>query len=321
MSEQIESFFWSCVQPIKGLLDDPSITEVSVNGSDGVVWLAGQGGRSKADVILPAANVKAAIKALARINSRDAHKNSEDAVISQKFGEFRVTGILNPVSYKGDAITIRKHTLSNITLDEMVGSGTMLAWQAEKIKEIMQVAGNTLVAGGTGAGKTTVINAMAEFIPEHERIVVIEDGVELLINTPNNIRLLEHKIANITTEKLLHASLRLTPDRIVVGEIRKKEEAATFLDILNAGHDGCMSTIHANSAALALMRFDSLVQDMTGSSIESIRGRTASTLQYVIHFKKDKRTHKRSLTSIIKITGIKHGEYELETITEDSIIE
>jgi len=315
METSAEKVFRIAIAPFQHLLDDPTITEINVNG-DGPddVWVSGMGGRRQIDIVVNKGFVRAAINALATHTKRDANSNSEDAFISQKFGNLRVTGILSPISYKGDALAIRKHTVSVITLDDMVSGGGIDESAKEMMIHIVESGANFLVAGGTDAGKTTVLNAMLAHVPPRERVITIEDGVELNIVAKNNLRLLENKSSNVTVEKLLHGVLRTSPDRAICGEIRKKEEAVNFLDVMNSGHEGCCSTIHANSCQRALLRLERLLLQSGEPSQESARIGIASLIEYIIHFKKDKADSRRYLTGIINIKDYTKGDYVLETI-------
>jgi len=309
-----EALFWASISQLRALIEDPDITEIAINGDEPYVFTSGVGGRKKHDIKIDQAQIEVAIKTLAHFNEKDATKKS-DSIISQKIGDLRVTGVLAPVSYKGHLLRIRKHTMSDMSLDDMVANSSITESQKLKLIEIVEMGANFLVAGGTASGKTTSLNAMLAYIPQHESIVCIENGIELKIKSIDNTRLLEFPEYGIGCDTLLHTTLRLSPDRIIVGELRKPDEAATFLDVMGAGHDGCTATIHANSARLTLMRFDSMVASKVQDSILSIRSRTASVLEYVVHFHKDKRTHKRCLSGIVKVVGLdKNGEYILEDV-------
>lgn len=315
MLSQIENVFSSAIAPIRHLLDDPSITEVHVNGDgEDDVWVSGKGGRRKILSDLNRKFVRAAINAIAALTNRNASGSSDDAFISQKFENFRVTGILSPVSYKGDALAIRKHSVSIITLDDLLAFGTIDQQAKDLMIEIVTSGANFIVCGGTDSGKTTLLNAMLAYIPSNERVITVEDGIELNIRAENNLRLLENKSDGITVERLLHGVLRASPDRVICGEIRKKEEAVNFLDVLNSGHEGCCSTIHANSARRGLLRLERLLIQAGEPSQESARIGIASLIEYVIHLKKEKADSRRYLTSIIKIEDYANGNYVYQTI-------
>lgn len=309
-----EALFFASIKALKDILDDPDVTEVAINGDEPFLFTSGKGGRKKHDIHINQHMVLGAIKTLARYNDKDAN-NKAEAIVSQKIGDFRVTGVLSPVSYKGHVLRIRKHTMSDMSLDDMVLAGNITRDQQAILIDIVESGANYLVSGSTAAGKTTVLNAMLAHIPPFESVITIENGVELKIKCIDNTRLLEYPEYGIGGDTLLQTCLRLTPDRIIVGEIRKPIEAATFLEVMGAGHDGCASTIHANSAEKTLMRFESLVSSHVNDSLLSIRIRIASVMNYVVHFHKDKRTHKRSLSGIVKIADVSsNGEYVLERI-------
>lgn len=189
----------------------------------------------------------------------------------------RVNVVLEPVSIKGPAVTIRKFSEKAMTVEDLIGFGTFTAEIAEFMKKMVEDRRNIFISGGTGSGKTTLLNVLSNFIPSDERVVTIEDSAELKIRSIENLVSLECRQANvegeneITIRDLIRTSLRMRPDRIVVGEVRGKE-AVDMLQAMNTGHDGSLSTGHANSAADMLTRLETMVlmgEDIPLAAIKS----------------------------------------------------
>jgi pilus assembly protein CpaF len=205
----------------------------------------------------------------------------------------------------GIVLTIRKFNPKQFGIEELLSRGSMTEAVATRLKTALLGRQNVLIAGATGCGKTTLLNALSNLIPKQERVLVIEDTAEINIEIPNLVRLEARReqggLPAITIRELLRASLRHRPDRILLGEIRGAE-AFDLLQLLNTGHSGTISTVHANSAAQALNRFTSCVLE---SGIElpyrAIKSNIAETLNILLHL--DRRPGRRFVSEVVEISG------------------
>lgn len=230
----------------------------------------------------------------------------------------RVNVVLEPISIKGPAVTIRKFSEKAMTVEDLIGFGTFTAEIAEFMKKMVEDRRNIFISGGTGSGKTTLLNVLSNFIPSDERVVTIEDSAELKIRSIENLVSLECRQANvegeneITIRDLIRTSLRMRPDRIVVGEVRGKE-AVDMLQAMNTGHDGSLSTGHANSAADMLTRLETMVLMGEDIPLAAIKKQIASALDVIIHLRRMP-DGSRKVVEITKIGGVVNGEIELTPV-------
>lgn len=230
----------------------------------------------------------------------------------------RVNVVLEPVSIKGPAVTIRKFSEKAMSVEDLIGFGTFTAEIAEFMKKMVEDRRNIFISGGTGSGKTTLLNVLSNFIPSDERVVTIEDSAELKIRSIENLVSLECRQANvegeneITIRDLIRTSLRMRPDRIVVGEVRGKE-AVDMLQAMNTGHDGSLSTGHANSAADMLTRLETMVLMGEDIPLAAIKKQIASALNVIIHLRRMP-DGSRKVVEITKIGGVVNGEIELTPV-------
>lgn len=249
----------NALAPLSDLLDDPLVQEIEVNGPDNV-WVerAGSNQEKEHSIKISDVQIKTAVHLLGRLNGKDAKAGCRDGIIDARMEGFRIAAALQPTSVHGSSICIRKHNPLVLSLDDYVQKGSFSPEIAEFIRRAIHDHKNILIAGGTSSGKTTFANAMIAEIPPHERVVTIEDTPELKVKAPNWVSFEANEQSNISSRDLVRLSLRYRPDRIIVGEIRAGE-AYDLLDAANTGHDGVMSTIHANSSFDALSRLETLV--------------------------------------------------------------
>ena len=217
----------------------------------------------------------------------------------------RVAAVIRPCSLQGVTLTIRKFNAKHFQIEDLIRIGTITQEVADVLKQAVIGRQNILISGGTGTGKTTLLNILANFIPEHERILVIEDTAEIQITTPNLVRFEARReqdgLPAVTIRDLLKASLRHRPDRILLGEIRGAE-AFDLLQLLNTGHSGTISTVHANSAQQALSRFTSCVlQSNVELPYRAIKSNIADSLNLLIHV--ERRSGRRFLSELLRIEG------------------
>lgn len=219
----------------------------------------------------------------------------------------RVNIVLPPIALNGPIITIRKFPQNKMTIDKLIEYGALTEEAADFLKILVKSKYNIFVSGGTGSGKTTFLNALSNFIPEDERIITIEDSAELQISGVKNIVKLEVRQANsegenaITIRDLIKSSLRMRPDRIIVGEVRG-EEAIDMLSSLNTGHDGSMSTGHANSPKDMLNRLETMVLMGMDMPVSAIRNQIASGIDIIVHLGR-MRDKSRKVLEVVEVIG------------------
>lgn len=237
----------------------------------------------------------------------------------------RVNVVLPPISLKGAIVTIRKFSKTPMTVDMLLKYKSITPEVAEKLQILVRARYNIFICGGTGCGKTTFLNAISNYIPHDERVITIEDSAELQIEGVDNLVTLESRNANssgsgeISIRDLIKSSLRMRPDRIIVGEVRGGE-ALDMLQAMNTGHDGSLSTGHANSVKDMMSRLETMVlQGAAGLPLEAIRQQIGSALDIVI-FLSRLRDKSRKTMEITEVLGLKDGEIQLNplwTFVED----
>src|SRR5437879_561011 len=273
--------------PLDGLLHDRSVSEIMVNGPD-QVFIERRGVLAKAEVRFEDENqLLETIRRMVATTVR--HIDGLNPMVDARLPDgSRVNAIIRPAAIHGAALTIRKFKDAVLGMDDLTREGSLSPAMAEFLKAAVLGRINVLVSGGTGSGKTTTLNVVARFIPHNQRVITIEDAAELQIDHPHVIAL-EHRPPNVegkgelTIRQLLRNSLRMRPDRILVGEVRGAE-ALDMLQAMNTGHDGSMSTIHSNSARDALSRLETMVM-MASIDIpfEAVRAQIASAVNLIVH--------------------------------------
>lgn len=274
------------LRPIAPLLEDPDITEIMVNGSQRV-FIERRGLLTEVHgVSVDERNLMVAVKNIARALGDDI--SEERPILDSRLPDgSRVAAVLPPCSVGGTTLTIRKFQTHFFTAEELVRIGTLPETVLLAVRDAIRRRRNVLLSGGTSTGKTTLLNALTAFIPEGDRVVVIEDTAELQIDRPNLVRFEARRaqghLPAVTIRELLRATLRHRPDRIILGEVRGGE-AFDLLQALNTGHAGSLSTIHANSAEQALARFAScVVQSGVELPYQAVRYQMADAIDLVLH--------------------------------------
>lgn len=231
----------------------------------------------------------------------------------------RVNVVLHPISLHGHAMTIRRFSKEPMSVERLIEYGSLTSEVAHKLECLVKARYNIVVSGGTGSGKTTFLNALSNYIPKDERLITIEDSAELQIVGIDNLISLETRNANssgageITIRELIKSSLRMRPDRIVVGEVRG-EEALDMLQAMNTGHDGSLSTAHANSSRDLISRLSTMVlQGAAGLPLEAIKQQIASAVDIIIHLSR-LRDHSRKVMEISEVVGYENGEVVLNPL-------
>jgi pilus assembly protein CpaF len=302
---------------LQPLLDDERITEVMVNRYD-EIFIERDGRLMKTDVkFRRPEDLEDVIQLIASQVNRVVNTSSPIVDARLKDGS-RVNIVLPPVSLNGPTLTIRKFPAKSPDLAELTRRG-MLSEQASDVLAKLVAAGyNVFISGGTGTGKTTLLNALSGCIPRHERVITIEDSAELKLLHLTNLVRLETRNANmegkgeITIRHLIRTALRMRPDRIIVGEIRGGE-AIDMLQAMNTGHDGSISTGHANSAADMLSRLETMVLSDAQLPIPVIRKQIGAAIDILIHIER-LRDHSRRVTEICEVCGVEDGEILLNPL-------
>ena len=307
----------TALNPIACFLDDPLVQEIEINGPDNV-WVERSGIQIRENVQVTEGQIRTAIQILGRLSNKDARGGTKDGIIDSRMPGFRIAAALPPTSVLGPSICIRKHNPVLLRLEDYVQAGGFDEAVAGLLRKIIAEHKNILIVGGTSSGKTTFANALIAEISESERVLTIEDTPELKVNVPNWVSLESNVQQQITTRDLVRLSLRFRPDRIVVGEIRGGE-AYDFLDAANTGHDGVISTIHANSSFDALSRFETLIlRSGENWPHEAICRQIARTIDYVLYM--ERRRGKRMLCEVLELKdydiNTKKYEYEMKFLAK-----
>ncbi|MDR1462259.1 MAG: CpaF family protein, partial [Azoarcus sp.] len=303
--------------PLEPLLDDDSVTEIMVNAFD-QIFIERAGKIVKSPISFT--DDRAVISAIERIVAPIGRKIDESSPLVDarlKDGS-RVNAVIPPLALKGPSITIRKFPKRRLYGEDLLKFGTLDEAMLEFLSFCVRQAKNIIISGGTGSGKTTLLNILSNFIPAADRIVTVEDAAELRLHQPNLVSL-EARPANsegkgaIPIRELVKNCLRMRPDRIVVGECRGGE-ALDMLQAMNTGHDGSLTTAHANSSRDMLSRLETMVL-MAGMElpITAIREQIASAIQLIVQQTRFK-CGSRKITAITEVTGVESGRIQLQDI-------
>ena len=290
------------LKPIEHLILDDSISEVMVNGPDRIFIEKAGFVEQVQGVTLGEKSLLVAVKNIARRLGDDVSE-SKPILDSRLPDGSRVAAVIPPCSVSGVTLTIRKFNSRHFALEDLIRTGTLDQPLANRLEDYVLKRKNVLITGGTGTGKTTLVGLLAKFIPDDERILLIEDTAELQLHQANLVRFEARREQNglpaIAIRDLLKASLRHRPDRIILGEIRGGE-AFDLLQLLNTGHAGTLSTIHANSAKQGLARFTSCVlQSGVELPYRAIKANIADSLNVVVHI--ERRPGRRFIAEVLEI--------------------
>ena len=303
---------------LQELLEDDSVTEIMVNGPSHIfVERNGQIKRLPAEFESGEKLLQVIGQIVAGCNRT---VNEASPIVDARLpGGSRVNVVLYPIALNGPVLTIRRFSNTPMTMDRLKGYGAISQEAVEFLIKAAQARYNILISGGTGSGKTTFLNALSQYIPADERVITIEDSAELQLWAVENLIRMETRNANmeggkvITIRDLIKASLRMRPDRIVVGEVRGAEALDMIGSAMNCGHDGSMSTAHANSAADMLVRLETMILMGVELPVGAIRRQIASGIDLVVHLGR-LRDKSRKVLEITEIAGMQGEEIELNPI-------
>ena len=305
-----------------GLLDsimsDDSITEVMINGPDNI-FIEQKGRLFKLDKHFESQRrLEDIIQRIVGLAGREV--NQANPICDTRLPDgSRVNVVLPPIALCGPTLTIRKFSKSPMTIERLIKYGSITEEIAKKLELLVKAKYNIFISGGTGSGKTTFLNALSNYIPKDERVITIEDSAELQIKGVENLVSLETRNANasgagqVTIRDLIKSSLRMRPERIIVGECRGGE-ALDMLQAMNTGHDGSLSTGHANSTEDMLSRLETMVlQGASGLPLEAIRQQIASAVDIIIYLSR-LRDKSRKTMEITEVVGYENGKIILNPI-------
>lgn len=305
-----------------GLLDsiisDDTITEVMINGPQNI-FIEQSGRLFKLDKEFESQRrLEDIIQRIVGLAGREV--NQANPICDTRLPDgSRVNVVLPPIALCGPTITIRKFSKTPMTIEKLIQYGSLTQDIADKLEMLVKAKYNIFISGGTGSGKTTFLNALSNYIPKDERVITIEDSAELQITGVDNLVSLETRNANasgsgqITIRDLIKSSLRMRPERIVVGEVRGGE-ALDMLQAMNTGHDGSLSTGHANSTEDMLSRLETMVlQGAAGLPLEAIRQQIASAVDIIIHLSR-LRDKSRKTMEITEVVGYENGKIILNPL-------
>jgi pilus assembly protein CpaF len=292
------------LRPIQHLILDPDISEIMVNGPERIFIEKDGYVQAVPGVKLTPESLIVAVKNIARRLGDDISE-AKPILDSRLPDGSRVAAVIPPCSIHGVALTIRKFNSHRFEMKDLIDVGTLTPELAAQLAEYVAQRKNILICGGTSTGKTTLANLLMGFIPDHERIVLIEDTAEIQIHKENIVRFEARREQNglpaVTIRDLLKATLRHRPDRIIVGEIRGGE-AFDLLQLLNTGHSGTLSTVHANSAAQGISRFTACVlQSGIDIPYRAIKANIADSLNVVLQM--ERRQGLRCVSEVTEIRG------------------
>ena len=318
--EQLEHLLFNSLRKydaIQELLEDPEVTEIMVNGASHIFY------EKKGKLFQSQTHFSSeqklgdVIQQMAGNSNRMVNEASPIVDTRLEDGS-RVNIVLSPISIDGAAVSIRKFPQTPILMEDLIRIGSITEEAAAFLKVLVTAGYNIFISGGTGSGKTTFLNALSQYIPREERIITIEDSAELrLVDKPNLVRLetrnqMFEGVKPITIRDLIRTALRMRPERIVVGECRG-EEALDMLQAMNTGHDGSLSTGHANSCQDMMSRLETMVLMGMELPLAAVRSQIASGLDILVHLGR-MRDKSRKVLAITEVIGMQEGEIVLRDL-------
>ena len=302
---------------LQNIIDDDDVTEIMINGTDRI-FIERNGRIFRYDEVFSSKERLDDLiqQMVSKVNRR---VNEASPIADSRLSDgSRVNVVLEPVALDGPAVTIRKFPKETINMDKLIEFDSLTEEVAEFLSMLVVSGYNIFISGGTGSGKTTFLNALSGYIPKDERIITIEDSAELQIKGIGNLVRLEARQENseggngVDIRQLIRAALRMRPDRIIVGEVRGGE-ALDMLQAMNTGHDGSLSTGHANSPRDMLIRLETMVLMGVDMPLPAIRGQISAGIDVIIHLGR-LRDRSRRVLEIVEVLGIKNNEIETNTL-------
>ncbi len=291
---------------LQELIEDPDITEIMVNGPNNI-FVEKNGIVCKTDLVFESVErLQSIIQQIVSFSNRRVNEMTPITDARLKDGS-RVNIVLNPIAMDGPIVTIRKFQNAPLSIDRLIQLESITRDAAEFLEKLVISGYNIFVSGGTSSGKTTFLNVLSNYIPKDQRVITIEDSAELSLIGVDNLVRLEMRQANlegtgeITIRDLIHSSLRMRPDRLVIGEIRGPE-ALDMLQAMNTGHDGCMSTGHGNSANDMLERIATMALTAVNIPLNAIKSQIASAIDIIVHLGRTNSKGRR----VLEISEIDH---------------
>lgn len=312
--EQLEHLLFNSLRKydaIQELLEDPEVTEIMVNGASHIFYER-KGKLFQSQTHFSSEQKLGDVIQQMAGNSNRMVNEASPIVDTRLEDGSRVNIVLSPISIDGAAVSIRKFPQTPILMEDLIRIGSITEEAAAFLKVLVTAGYNIFISGGTGSGKTTFLNALSQYIPREERIITIEDSAELrLVDKPNLVRLetrnqMFEGVKTITIRDLIRTALRMRPERIVVGECRG-EEALDMLQAMNTGHDGSLSTGHANSCQDMMSRLETMVLMGMELPLAAVRSQIASGLDILVHLGR-MRDKSRKVLAITEVIGMQEGE-------------
>lgn len=302
---------------LQPLADDEDVSEIMVNGTD-YIFIERQGQVEKTDLRFESPEeLEEVIRRLAGKVQREI--NDLNPILDARMSDgSRVHAINKNVAINGPILSIRRFPKQHITMEDLLELETITSEGADFLKKMVVAGYNIFISGGTSSGKTTMLNALSAFIPAKERLVVMEDSAELQIQGIENIVRLECRRANVLGKgevdirQLIKASLRMRPDRIIVGEVRGAE-VMDMLQAMNTGHDGSLSTGHANSSAGMLSRLEAMYLSLESYPVDSVRRQIVEAIDLIVHMGR-MGDGTRKVLEIVEVVGFNNGHYNLNPL-------
>ncbi|MBQ6389139.1 MAG: CpaF family protein [Mogibacterium sp.] len=299
---------------LTGLLEDASVNEIMVNGPTDI-FIEKDRQLVKVDDAFTSAEE---LEEIIRMFASDIHReiNEANPIVDARLPTgFRVNGVLRNIALNGPILTIRKFREKSIEMEDLIAAGSITEECADDLKALVRSGYSIFISGGTSSGKTTFLNALTAAIDPRERVIIIEDSAELMIDHLDNKVHLECRSANsigkgeVTMEQLIRTSLRMRPDRIIVGEVRGKE-VVDMIQAMNTGHDGSMSTGHGNSIRGMLNRLETMYLMDSQISVSSVRNQIANAVDIFVHLRRDAHGMRR-VCEVAELTGFDGQDYSI----------
>lgn len=305
------------LEVLQDIASDPDVSEIMINGPDNI-FIEKNGKIQKADVSFEESlRLERVIQRIAAGVGREI--NELNPIVDARLSDgSRINAVHSNIAIGGPILTIRRFNKNRLTMEELIASGDISTEASELLKKLVRCGYNMFVSGGTSSGKTTFLNVLSDFIPQNERVIVIEDSAELQIRGIDNLIRMETKNANtqgkgeVTIRDLIRTSLRMRPDRIIVGEVRGGE-VVDMLAAMSTGHDGSLSTGHANSIRGMIGRLETMHITASGFPAASVQAQIAEAIEIFVHLARTSDGHRRVM-EISELESIEQSEIKLNPL-------